>query len=407
MAETIIAEKAVIGIMLAYPDKQDEAFRTLSYNMFASEICRDLFLFCRNLAEKGQQADTVNTLATLQDEYRVFALQCVETFPSVSGYQSYINCVLDGWRKRQLVGMMQRLLMEDADADAISAAITQAAEKQQYILAHQREETARTFADGAQDFLTWLQKPSDNIPTGFSGLDMRTGGLARGGVTVIAARPGKGKSTLALQMATQISQNHLTVYHSMEMSREQLYVSVMARWLPMDSRKLMNHKLTDLEREQVETGTKLLGTRFKLILDDSSLTGLDDVEATIKTKKPEVVFVDHLGLLVPKNAREKRNDELAALTRGLKQIAMRYNVCIVELVQAARASENKRISMADMFGSATIEHDADMIIAVNPEDSQRNDVRATVEVIKNRHGAGGAFDFMWYKPHHKFTEVAY
>lgn len=259
------------------------------------------------------------------------------------------------------------------------------------------------------------EKPNDNIQTGFGTLDKLTGGLVRSGVTVIAARPGKGKSTLALQMAAQISQSCLTLYQSMEMSREQLYTAIFSRWEQIDSIRITNHALTEEEESKIAEDAEILKRRYKLILDDSSLTSLADVELTIKERKPEVVVIDHLGLVAPPNAKEKRNDELAALTRGLKQLAMKYHICIIELVQAARAADTGLIKMSDMFGSATIEHDADMILAINPEhytklreqreEDPPSESDTVIEIVKNRHGACGQLDFAWVKPFHLFCEV--
>lgn len=128
-----------------------------------------------------------------------------------------------------------------------------------------------------------------------------------------------------------------------------------------------------------------------------------------------MVVIDHLGLVAPPNAKEKRNDELAALTRGLKQLAMKYHICIIELVQAARAADTGLIKMSDMFGSATIEHDADMILAINPEhytklreqreEEPPSESDTVIEIVKNRHGACGQLDFAWVKPFHLFCEV--
>lgn len=399
-----LAECAVIGIMLIDPQQQPKAFGLLTAEMFEMNGCANIFLVCKDLTEKGRQADTVSVIATLPEEYRALAAQCVDTVPSMSGYNTYLNCVLDDWRRRKLTAALRKLLQTEPDADAMTAAMARLVQRQEYIMSHQRDTTAKAFGEGVTAFLAWLRTPSDNISTGFVTLDRVTGGLARRGVTVIAARPGHGKTTLALQMAAQISTSALVLYQSLEMSKEQLYTAIFARWLQMDSLKIARHNLSAEEQQQVEQAADVLSKRYKLVLDDGSMAGLATVAATIREKKPEVVFIDHLGLLTPEGTKEKRNDELAGLTRGLKRLAMQYNIAIVELVQAARASEGKRITMADMFGSATIEHDADMIIGVNPE-SGGDTVNAVVEVIKNRHGPCGLFDFAWIKSQHQFVEV--
>lgn len=413
--DTVKAEMSVIGIMLEYPEKQDEAFKSLSAQMFSIKELGNIFLLCKEMHSRGQQGDTISVIAKCGDDMKMLAMQCAETILSISGYNTYINCILDGYRKRCMISTMSKLVTSNADVDEMYSTVSAMMQKQQRIIEHQRERSAKDFADGIEDFLKWMKTPSDNIQTGFCQLDAITGGLARSGVTVIAARPGKGKSTLALQMAAQISQNVLTLYQSMEMSREQLYTAIFSRWEQIDSKRIANHALTPEEETKIADDAEFLKKRYKLILDDSSLTSLEDVEATIKARKPEVVVIDHLGLVAPPNVKEKRNDELAALTQGLKQLAMKYHICIIELVQAARAADTELIKMSDMFGSATIEHDADMILAINPERYTRERERTesnppsesdtVLEIVKNRHGACGQLDFIWVKPFHMFCEV--
>ena len=102
-----------------------------------------------------------------------------------------------------------------------------------------------------------------------------------------------------------------------------------------------------------------------------------------------MIFLDHIGLMKTR-ARPKRSEELAGLTRALKEFAMRRSVAVVELVQAARESEGRRMGLRDMFGSATIEQDADGVLALEPQGEGavsgrgRRDVR--VSVLKWREG---------------------
>ena len=103
---TIVAEKAVIGIMLMKPELQDDAFSSLTYKMFELKALGNIFLLCKDMADKGQRADTVSVISKCDDDTKVLAMQCFETVPSISGYNTYINCVMDGWRKRELTAAL-------------------------------------------------------------------------------------------------------------------------------------------------------------------------------------------------------------------------------------------------------------------------------------------------------------
>lgn len=94
------------------------------------------------------------------------------------------------------------------------------------------------------------------------------------------------------------------------------------------------------------------------------------LEQAAARHRPDVIFLDHIGLMKTR-ARPKRSEELAGLTRALKEFAMRRNVAVVELVQAARESEGRRMGLRDMFGSATIEQDADGVLPLSRRRGRR------------------------------------
>ena len=174
---TAVAEKAVIGIMLIEPDRQSEAFKSLTAQMFSIKDLGDIFLLCKELDRRGERADAVSIISRCKENIKAIAYECARTVPSVSGFNTYINCVLDGYRKRLMIAKMGELVASDADADEMFGAVAAMMEKQQHIMEHQRQRSAKDFADGIEDFLQWLKKPNDNIQTGFGTLDKLTGGL--------------------------------------------------------------------------------------------------------------------------------------------------------------------------------------------------------------------------------------
>lgn len=401
------AEKSVIGIMLMDPDGSRRVFDTLTARMFEFEELGRVFQCCKRLTQQGERADAVSVVSKLGENIKRLVMECAETAPSIQGLDTYITLVLDGWRERMMLARFAELAISGKDADELTRELRGMLQEQERILRHQRETTAKTFSEGMVDFLAWLQTEDRSIKTGWSKLDWMTGGLARKGVTAVSARPGMGKTTFALQMATQIARRQVVLYQSMEMPREQIYTSIFSRALTIDSAVFRQKSLTPEQWEKVAQVSDALHSSFKLVVDDRDCAGLDVLEANIRTYKPEVVFVDHLGLLTPDRAKQKRNEELAVLTRGLKQMAMKHDITIVELIQASRSAEGKRITMADMFGSASIEHDADMVIGINPrlEEGKQEWTDVDVDILKNRHGAKGTLEFIWRKQYHSFLQV--
>lgn len=402
-----LAEQAVIGIMLLEPDGSAEVYDHLTAGMFEAEPLGRVFACCKKLRSEGLRADAAAVSGRLGESFIPLLARCAETVPAMSGLSTYITVVMDDWRQRTLTSQLAQLAVSGLDADALTAELGRIVARQEHILAHQRQTTAKEFRECVDEFLSWCGEEDRAIKTGFARLDRITGGLQPGGVTAIAARSGRGKTTLAVQLATQIARTRPVCYLSLEMSRVQVTAGVVSMASGVNSRSITGRTCTPAEREKVEKVARWLAESFKLVIDDRPLQTLTDVEGCIRQRKPEVLFIDHLGLLTPEKGREKRNDELAALTRGLKELAMRYGIHIVELIQASRQAEGRKVSMADMFGSATIEHDADMVIGVNPESGFEgmDTCRAEIDVLKNRHGPGGTFPFLWNRSTHRFVPI--
>lgn len=405
--ETIQSEKAVIGIMMMEPEESERVYDTLTASMFYSEELGRIFNCCKKLRERGERADVTTVSDKLGSEYTPLIVNCAETVPSISGLDSYINGVLDSWRSRTMRAKMTELCTNDADPDTITMELKMILQQQEHIIAHQREATNKPFKSCVQEFLNWMQEPDTSIKTGYQSLDGRTGGLQRGGVTVITARPGCGKTTLGLQIATNIAHKVNVLYISLEMPAVQLTRNIISRYAKIDSQLFSTKNLTNEQTVKMAEATEYLYDKVKLSINDAPNQSVNDIEAAIKAKKPEVVVIDHIRLLTPMSNKKNEFEASAENTHALKQLAKKYNINIIELVQAKRESEGRIPGMADLYGGSATEQDADMIIGISPEAEYRDKETCmiTVEVTKNRHGAGGTFDFVWQRPFCAMFEV--
>lgn len=404
---SVDAELSVVGIMLMEPEGCGAAYAALRPAMFELEGLGTIFDCCARLRAAGRRPDAVTVLDKLGPGYKQLVVRAAETAPASSGLSSYITAVQDGWRERSILNRLEQLRLSGMDADGLTLELRRLLEEQERALRFQQGGAAKDFAQGLKEFLGWMARPDTSIPTGFGCLDRLTGGLVPKGVTAVSARPGCGKTSFALQMAAHIAKEHTVLYQSLEMPVEQVYTAILARALRLDSSLFRRRALTKEQAGQLRQVSQAMAGSFRLLVDDSDCASLGDLEAGIRRHRPRVLFVDHLGLVTPDKARPKRNDELAALTRGLKQLAMKYELAVVELVQASRNAQGKRITMADMFGSATIEHDADLLLALNPAEEEEGPglLPVEVDVLKNRHGAVGSRPFYWNRPFHQFLEV--
>lgn len=410
MQAPVDAEKSVIGLLLLFPAETEAAYTTLRPRMFSQEPLALCFSGCMRLRRAGAAPDPVLLISKLGEGYRQLVLECCETAPSLGGLAGYIAIVLDAWRERTITAKLTELAISGQTADELTAALMNLVQDQQRIVQHVQRSTVKTYSQGLVELLGELHKPDSSIRTGWHSFDALTGGLLPGTVTVVAARPGKGKTDFALQMATQISKRRQVLYQSMEMPVVQLQQRILSRACKINSARFRDKDLSEAEWATVAARTDQMRAALHLVIDEATGADLAAVEANIRAYKPEVAFVDHLGLMKTEK-RMKRNEELAELTRGIKELALRLDKPIVELVQAGRAADGKRMTMADMFGSATIEQDADMLIGLEPEAAEgrilsgEQYLEVEARVLKNRHGGTGTLRFIWKPQYHDYTEM--
>lgn len=398
--EAIECEKSVIGIMMLEPEESKRVFDTLTAKMFYSVELGTIFNCCKKLKEKGLRADPATVIDKLGAEYQKTVLMCAETVPSISGLDSYINGVMDSWRSRTMRQKMMELCENGMDADAMTAELQTVLQQQERIIDHQKEATNKPYKECILEFMEWMQKPDTSIKTGWAVIDNSTGGLQRGCITVIAARPGCGKTTLGLQMACNIAKSYKVLYISLEMTTVQLTRNIVSRTSRVNSQKISNRDLTQEEHNKIAESIDFLYDKMQLCINDTPGMTVADVENAIKATKPDVVVIDHIRLLTPMVKKNNEFEASAENTHALKQIAKNHNINIIELVQAKRESEGRVPGMADLYGGAATEQDADMIIGICPESGFQSmeQCTVTIEVTKNRHGAGGSWEFVWNRP---------
>ncbi|NDF17048.1 MAG: replicative DNA helicase, partial [Verrucomicrobia bacterium] len=225
------------------------------------------------------------------------------------------------------------------------------------------------------------------IPSGFDELDQMTTGFKGGEMIVIAARPGVGKTALALSMARHIlrqrldpSKNELVrpgypvAFFSLEMSAQQLMFRLLSSHAGLDSEQIRRGQLSDSQITALR-GVAAEISDLPLLLDESSLLSIGQLRARARRLKKmhhiEILFVDYLQLLTSgtDRARESRQVEVSEISRGLKALAMELNVPVVVLAQLNRKPEetNSDPALHHLRESGSIEQDADVVLLLSRE----------------------------------------
>jgi len=222
--------------------------------------------------------------------------------------------------------------------------------------------------DVALEFSALIESERRAVKTGIAGLDRATGGFERQTMTIIAARPSMGKTSLAFQMARNAAAaGRKALYFSIEMSRATLWARAVCGSMEIDWRDVLNKNVSAEKMQELHNRSTDLAASYSpnLIIDDASRLTLEDIWQRVARYQPDIVYVDHQGLVT--HDEENPVKRAGKVAWGLKQICKEYNLPMVMLQQLNRGVEerdNKRPEMRDLRESGELEEIADNVIFI-------------------------------------------
>jgi replicative DNA helicase len=231
--------------------------------------------------------------------------------------------------------------------------------------------------------------------TPWIGLDQAIGGWRPGALYIIGARPGRGKTSIGIQSALELSKYGSVAFSSLEMRREEIHKRIisMTASIPMDS--VMNNRMS--ERDWEKWALLRAKVQPKIAIDDRAEVTIQDIRTHARSVNRNTplsgIIVDYLQLMTSRDNRP-RHEIVSDFSRQLKIMARDLNVPVIGLSQLNRASEarlDKRPSLGDLRESGAIEQDADVVILLHLED----DGTMLLDVAKNRHGAQATVKLNW------------
>jgi replicative DNA helicase len=332
--------------------------------------------------------------------------------PTASNVHHWAGIVRDHHTRRRLIQIGQDIARDGWEPqDSLQAALERA-ETAVYELTTQTEQgELRHVSSTLAHTFEQLARPGGEItgtPTGLTDLDAITAGLQPGNLVVVAARPGQGKSALALQAALHnaVTRNATTALFTLEMSAEEINqrsLAVLSHVPLMRIRRRLG--LTDTNRHDLHQAGERL-QQAPLYLDDTVAARTVDIRARarrLKARQPDLalIVVDYLQLMIHDGTgRENREQQVAQISRGLKLLARELDVPVIALAQLNRNVEHRgpeaRPMLADLRDSGAVEQDADVVIFIH----RRKDDEHTADLIvaKHRNGPTGETPVTWLKP---------
>lgn len=249
--------------------------------------------------------------------------------------------------------------------------------------------------------------------TGLEALDLGTFGLHKSQLTVLAARPGQGKTSAACQIAYNLSDSgHKVAFISLELTRETLIEKIFCLTNRVNSRKLMMNQMTDEEKFKMDYFLNIMKLFPFKIIDDFCFTE-DELYTLIEhlEMRPDVLILDHIQHIRTDDARFER-ETLNNYLRYLKEIAMKFQMAILVLSQINRQGDDKP-TLANLKGTGSIEEIADAVIILHQKNKKTvftenngDMIECVMDIAKNRFGPIGYFDVIFEASTGRFLNMS-
>lgn len=374
-------------------------------------------LLVANELEKIDQLNRAGGAVYLYD----LQAQIVET----ESTELYAQIVKEKWMRRQLVRAGQQIDALANDQERELSDVLSQAQEEVFRLSHaDARRGSMSIAPLVKQTLKEIESLYHKeeqilgVSTGFFNLDVMTSGLQPGDLSIIAARPSMGKSTLVLNIAQNIARNNLPVLiFSLEMPARHVVMRMLAAETGIDFGRIRTGKLTDEHWESLTQGTSSLISVPIFINDARGLT-VHELRAEGRRLKGEredlaVIIVDYLQLLSGTSKYHGRVEEISDISRSLKTLAWELNVPIVACSQLSREVErrpDKRPQLSDLRESGAIEQDADVVAFLYREDyyddqTEEDQGLADLIIKKQRNGPTGTIQLEFHKRLMRFADI--
>lgn len=414
------SEAYVAGALLIDGNEVVWAIRGLvKMEDFQIEAYRVIFTAALSLVERDEPIDPVSIREEaarqgmeLSNSLLVELMECT---PTAVNCAEYARRVAEDARTRRIKELATRIQEDTASSpDELLATLQQETEAirgssfQRGLLSP--ADTLHRF----NDLVVEAGEGRDNfVPSGFPRLDgILGGGFIRSGLYILGARPAMGKSTFALNLADGIDGNILLV--SLEMSPEQLTAKRVARLTGIPAAKLLRGNVSDDDWAKIAIANSALSEQGVFINARYDLTVQQIQLLAQSVPELRAVIVDYLGLIQPATRGGSTYENVSAISRELKRLAISLNVpviCLCQLSRSVESREDKRPRLPDLRDSGAIEQDADAVMFLYRGDYYAKDTAqgfpslVELAVEKNRHGETGKTEFNFWLNSSLFREV--
>ena len=416
------AEQAVLGSMLIDADCVKDVMDQLQTQDFYLRTNRDIFETIYQMFVYSKPIDGVTVAGEMEkngkssEQTRSYLVQLMEVTPTSANVMEYVRIVQEKSLMRQVAFAAGRITAMVQQGTGSAGDMLEAAEQRIYAIRRGRSAqgmvpVSMVLGDVMSQLAELSARGGKSVPglsTGLSAVDAKINGMNKSDLLLLAARPGMGKTSMALNVALSAARESgkTVAIFSLEMSKEQLVTRLIASEGLVENTRLITGNLRESDWQRIAEAASALSC-MDIRIDDNPLLTVADMNA--KCRRLEnlgLVVIDYLQLMTSAGGKgysgENRQQAVSDISRMLKIMAKELQVPVLCLSQLSRANEkreDKRPMLSDLRESGAIEQDADIVMFLYRDDYYNADTEkrnvAECIVAKNRHGETGKVELRW------------
>lgn len=430
------AEMSVIGVCFIDNSLIEDICDEVNSDMFFDEKNKFLFEAIEELHKNNIPIDVNMVKEELDKKKRLntigmpYISEVIDSVITTANLNHYLGIIKEHATRRNIINAATEIVTEAYENDDVNVLIDNA---EKNILNVVKARAVKEFvpiqeilrnAQAKLEELAKSKKIITGLETGFYDFDKITTGFQPGELIILAARPGMGKTALALNMATYAATttNKAVAIFNLEMPADQLVNRIISAIGGIDSYKLQTGNMQERDWKRYNEAMNNLAETNLFIEDNSGIT-VSEIKAKCRrlANMPNglgLVVIDYLQLVTTGNKRiESRQVEVSEISRSLKLMALELGVPVIACAQLSRSAERRESNMpmlADLRESGSIEQDADMVLFINrkdyydaKKDQKEKIVPAELVIAKHRKGSTGTVDLMFELNMSAFRNVAH
>ena len=430
------AEKATLGAILMNSSSLLAVSKILSPDDFYKNANKKIFQAMLNLDQ--QHSSNVDILTVIQELKRIGELDAAggaayvssltSEVPTTANVEYYAQIVQDNSVRRSLIQTSNEIIAGAFDDTVPTGVMLENAERKIFDITEKQHTTEyKSISDMVSpifDIIESRKKAGSDctgIPSGYPDLDSKTNGFQNSELIIIGARPSKGKTALALSMAANIAGRYKkrVGFFSLETDGMALMQRLLAGEAKVNSRHIQSGFLSPREFSKLMAAGNVFYENFPMFICDTPNMRLIDLRTEARKlrakEKVEIIFIDYIGLISSDNKEVARHEQVAEISRSLKQLARELKIPIVVLCQVKREVKDEKPALSDLRESGSIEQDADVVLFLhdaktdkdnNGEQDSGNGKEVDIIIGKNRNGPIGEARLMFLPAYTRFEPLS-